>query len=404
MDPSTPLAGILVADFTRVIAGPLATQALADLGADVVKIEHPATGDDTRDYRDPELAGQSTFFMAYNRSKRSLTLDLAVPEARQVARDLVAKADVVVENFSAGVMAKYGLDYPGAVTLNPRVIYVTGSAYGRDGAHRNRAGYDPVVQAEAGFLSLNGFPDGEPVRAGIPMIDVTTGLGLAQACLAALIHRERTGEGQYVEVSMFDTALQMCLHFGTRHLITGETPTRVGNSSPGAGPNGTFRAKDGPFQLTVAGDRVWRKLCRDVLARSDLIDDPRFATGPERAVNRDALTRILDEIFATDTRDHWVEKMREMKVPAGPIRSVAEACESPEVTARDLVTRAPYTGIGQVPVLRSPMRFEKTPVREPSGIPALGEHTEIVLRELLGYDDATRAALRAAGAFGATRP
>ncbi|MBI2219046.1 MAG: CoA transferase [Candidatus Rokubacteria bacterium] len=403
MDPAGPLSGILVVDFTRVIAGPVATQTLADLGADVVKIEHPAGGDDTRGYRDPEIAGQSTFFMAFNRNKRSVALDLSVPEAVTVARDLVAKADIVVENFSAGVMAKYGLDYDSLAALNPRVIYVAGSAYGRDGAYRSRAGYDPVVQAESGFLSLNGFPDGEPVRTGIAMIDVTTGLGLVQACLAALIHRERTGRGQYVEVGLFDTALQMCLHFGMRHLLTGETPTRVGNSSPGAAPNGTFRAKDGPFQLTVAGDRVWRKLCQDVLGRPELVDDPAFATGAERAANKDALHRVLDEIFLTDTRDRWVEKMRAMKVPAGPIRTVAEACESPEVKERDLVRRAPCTGVGQVPVLRSPMRFEKTPVREPFGVPALGEHTETVLHDLLGYDAARTAALRAAGAFGTKR-
>jgi len=393
------LDGILVVDFTRVIAGPHCTQTLADLGADVIKIEHP-NGDDTRGYRPPVVEGESTFFMAYNRSKRGIVLDLARPEGLGVARDLVARADVVVENFSADVMAKFGLDYPNAAKLNPKLIYVAGSAYGRDGDYRSRAGYDPVVQAESGFLSINGVPEREPVRAGIPMIDITTGLGLAQACLAALIHRERTGEGQYVEVGLYDTALQMCFHFGMQHLITGDVPQRVGNASPSAAPVGVFPASDGPFQIAIGGDRVWRKLCLDVLKRPDLVDHPEFGTNSQRVVNRAALHRMLNEIFSKRPRDEWVADMRAMKVPAGPLRTIAEACASPEVRGRELVVQAPHATAGSVPTLRNPMRFEKTPVRPPVGAPLLGQHTDEVLRDVLGYDAARIGSLRQAGAVG----
>ena len=397
---TTPLAGIRVVDFTRVIAGPHCTMTLADLGADVLKIEHPEGGDDSRGYQSPKIGGEGAYFLAYNRNKRSVALDLGTEEGRAVAKALIARADVVVENFSTGVMAKFGLDYATVAKDNPRLVYCSISGYGRDGAFASRAGYDPVVQAESGFMSTTGYPDRPPVRTGIPMIDVATGLAAAQAVLAALYARERTGEGQYVETALYDIAVAMTYHFGMSYLVDGRNLTRMGNGSPAAEPIGVFQASDGPFQMTIAGERVWKKLINDVLDRPDLGMNPNFETNPARVANKERLRVILDDIFATDTRDNWVERMRAAGAPAGPIRTIAEAAEAPEVRERGLLATAPHATAGTVPCIRNPMRLSLTPVRDPVGAPTLGQHTEEALAEWLGYDAARLGELRKAGAFG----
>src|SRR5690606_24110401 len=304
------LEGIRVLDFTRVIAGPLCTMTLGDLGAEVVKVESPAGGDDTRFYGAAKLGGETAFFMTYNRNKKSLVLDLASEEGREIALSLAEKADVLVENFSTGVMERHGLGYDVVKARNPRIVYCSISAYGRTGPSAARPGYDPVVQAESGFMSITGSPDREPLRTGIPMIDVTTGLAAGQAVLAALYAREETGQGQFVEVPLFDTAVAMTFHFGMAYLVSGENPERVGNSSPAAQPIGVFHASDGPFQLTIVGERVWKKLVSDVLQRPDLLSHPDFAVNQARVANQTALREILDDIFAGDTRDSWVARMR----------------------------------------------------------------------------------------------
>ncbi|MSO76065.1 MAG: CoA transferase [Alphaproteobacteria bacterium] len=393
------LDGILVADFTRVIAGPQCTMTLADFGAEVIKIEHPEGGDDTRGYRPPEIDGEATFFFAYNRNKRSIALDLSKPEARAVARRLVDMADVLVENFSTGVMGRFGLDYGSVKDANPRLIYCSISGYGRDGAVASRAGYDPVVQAESGLMSVNGFPDREPVRSGVPVVDITTGMTACQAVLAALFHRERTGNGQYLEVALFDAGVALTVHYGIGYLATGVNPGRAGNGSPAAEPIGVFQAKDGIFQMTMAGERVWRKLCNDVIKRPDLIENPAFANNTARIENKLRLHQILNEIFATDTRDAWVEKLRAGGAPGGPVRSIAEAMDSQEVKERGLVSRIPHGKLGTIPNINCPIRFATTPVRTPVGAPTLGEHTEQVLRGLLGLSPDEIQRLKAAKAI-----
>lgn len=391
------LEGIRVLDFTRVIAGPHCAMTLADLGAEVVKVESPAGGDDTRFYGVAKVAGESAFFMTYNRNKKSVVIDLASEEGRELALSLAEKADVLVENFSTGVMERHGLGYDAVRARNPRIVYCSISAYGRTGPSAARPGYDPVVQAESGFMSITGAPDQEPLRTGIPMIDVTTGLAAGQAVLAALYAREETGEGQFVEVPLFDTAVAMTFHYGMAYLITGENPERVGNGSPAAQPIGVFHASDGPFQLTIAGERVWKKLVADVLQRPDLLNDPDFRDNQARVANRHRLRAILDEIFAGDTRDAWVTRMRAAGAPAGPIRTIAEAVESPEVQERGLTGVAPHAGGGTAPYIRNSMRLGGTPIRDAIGAPLLGQHTDEVLTSWLGLSADRIGALRDGG-------
>ena len=273
----TALDGLLVVDFTRVVAGPACTQTLADFGAEVIKIENPDGGDDTRHYEHAEIGGESAAFLSLNRNKRGIALDFTNPAALEVARELIAKADVVVENFSGGVMKKYGLDYASVVATNPRLIYCSISAYGRKGEFALRPGFDPITQAESGFMSLNGFPDGEPVRTGPPIVDLATGMSACNAILLALIARDRLGRGQQVEVALIDTAVAMTAFYGMAYLVSGANPGRFGNSPNGSPTVGLYQASDGPLYMACANDRLYRRLVMDVLDRPDLVTDPEFA-------------------------------------------------------------------------------------------------------------------------------
>jgi len=393
-----PLAGLRVADFTRVIAGPMCSLTLADLGAEVVKIEHPQGGDDSRGYRPPELHGLSPAFIALNRNKRSVALDLGKPEALRVARALADRADIVLENFSGRVMKNFGLDYATLSADRPRLIYCSMSAYGREGPFADRAGYDPVVQAESGYMSQTGDPEVGPLRTGIPMIDVLTGVNAAQGVLAAVYHLRRTGQGQYIEVPLFDTGFSLTAQASLTYLASGVSGGPHGNGSENTQPTGAFRATDGSFFLAVASDRVWQRLAADVLDRPDLAADPRFATSANRVAAREELGAVLRPIFAGDTRDAWVARMRQAGVPAGEIREISEAFASPETKARGLLGEAPHPRLGKVPNIGNPIRLSKTPVRAPVGAPLLGQDTEAALADWLGYGPDDIAALRAAGA------
>src|SRR5712692_1892737 len=271
------LDGLLVVDFTRVVAGPACTQTLADFGAEVIKIENPDGGDDTRSYEHADLAGESAAFVSLNRNKRGIVLDLTKSEARDVARELIARADVVVENFSAGVMKRFGLDYDSVAPTNPRLVYCSISAYGRQGPFAARPGFDPITQAESGFMSLNGFPDGPPVRTGPPAIDMVTGMSACNAILLALLARDRLGRGQHVEVALFDIAVAMTQFYGMAYLMSGVNPSRQGNSPNGSPTVGLYEAADGPLYMACANDRLFRRLVTEVLERPDLVTDPQFA-------------------------------------------------------------------------------------------------------------------------------
>jgi crotonobetainyl-CoA:carnitine CoA-transferase CaiB-like acyl-CoA transferase len=396
----TALDGLLVVDFTRVVAGPACTQTLADFGATIIKIENPEGGDDTRHYEHAETGGESAAYLSLNRNKRGIVLDFARPEALEVARELIAKADVVVENFSSGVMKKYGLDYASVAATNPRLVYCSISAYGRTGPFAMRPGFDPITQAESGFMSLNGFPDGQPVRTGPPIVDLATGMSACNAILLALLARDRLGRGQHVEVALIDIAIAMTGFYGMAYLITGSNPGRFGNSPNGSPSVGVYEASDGPFYIACANDRLYRRLVTEVLERPDLITDPQFATRKARTANREKLRAALSAAFRSDRLENWMAKMKKANVPVGYLRTVEQGFNAPEVRERHRLSRIPHPRAGSVPNIENPLRLELTPAVDPVAAPLLGEHTREVLRSTLGYDDRRIAALADAGAFG----
>ena len=398
----TALDGLLVVDFTRVVAGPACTQTLADFGAEVIKIENPDGGDDTRHYEHADLAGESAAFVSLNRNKRGIALDLTKPEGCDVARELIARADVVVENFSSGVMKKYGIDYASVAPGNPRLVYCSISAYGRQGPFASRPGFDPITQAESGFMSLNGFPDGPPVRTGPPAVDLLTGMSACNAILLALAARDRLGRGQHVEVALFDIAVAMTQFYGMAYLMTGVNPSRQGNSPNGSPSVGVYEASDAPFYIACANDRLYRRLVIEVLGRPDLASGE-FGDRRSRTANKERLRAILTGIFVQDLRESWVTKMKAANIPVGFLRTVEEAFNSPEVRERHRVSQISHPAAGSVPNIESPINLGLTPVVDPVAAPLLGEHTKEVLRKTLGYDDARIATLSEAGVFGMVR-
>lgn len=399
----TALNGLLVVDFTRVVAGPGCTQTLADFGAEVIKIENPDGGDDSRAYEHAEIAGESAAYLSLNRNKRGIALDLAIPEAREVARELISRADVVVENFSASVMTKFGLDYASVAPTNPRLVYCSISAYGRKGPFASRPGFDPITQAESGFMSLNGFPDRPPVRTGPPIVDMATAMSALNAILLALIARDRLGRGQHVQVALFDVAMGMTGFYGMAYLINGKNPGRFGNSPNGSPTVGVFQASDGPFYMAVANDRLYRRLVTEVLERPDLMSDPQFATRKARSANKERLREVIAGVFATDTLQSWIAKMKTANIPVGYLRTVEQGFDSPEARERNRLSRIAHPTAGFVPNIEPAIGMELTPAVDPVAAPLLGEHTEAVLRQTLGYDDRRIHALAEAGAFGKLR-
>jgi len=393
-----PLQGLKAVDFSRIIAGPLCTQILADMGADVVKIENPATGDDTRRMARPGAAGESHFFLAFNRNKKSLALDVRTPEGKAVVMDLLADADIVVENFRVGVMKRLGLDYAALAGRFPGLIYLSVSAYGQDGPMADRPGFDPVLQAEFGMMSMTGEPDGQPMRHPLSIIDTMTALYAVAAINAALLARRDTGRGQYIELALADVAVAALGNAGLYYLCGGEPPPRAGNSHITSTPTNLFHAADGPIYMALGTDRLFGRLCRDVLNRPDLPEDPRFASPAARLKHRPELFAILNDLFGRRPRSYWLARMRHL--PAGPVRTVAEALDSEEVAERGMVRAIDHPAAGPIRILGSPIRFSETPVRADIAAPPLhGGDTEAVLRGL-GYDDARIAALRASGALG----
>jgi crotonobetainyl-CoA:carnitine CoA-transferase CaiB-like acyl-CoA transferase len=396
----TALDGLSVVDFTRVVAGPACTQTLADFGAEVIKIENPDGGDDTRAYEHAEIGGESAAYLSLNRNKRGVALDFAMPAAREVAQELIAKADVVVENFSSGVMKKFGLDYESVAPANPRLVYCSISAYGRKGPFASRPGFDPITQAESGFMSLNGFPDGPPVRTGPPIVDMATGMSACNAILLALIARDRLGRGQHVEVALFDIAMAMTGFYGMAYLINGINPGRFGNSPNGSPTVGVYEASDGPLYMACANDRLYRRLVTEVLERPDLVTDPQFATRKARTTNKEQLRAAIAGVFASDRLENWMAKMKKANIPVGYLRTVEQGFNAPEARERHRFSQIPHPTAGSVPNIETPLNMGLTPTIDPVAAPVLGEHTKDVLRKTLGYDEDRLSALAKAGAFG----
>lgn len=401
---AAPLAldGIRVLDFTRYLAGPHCTQTLADLGAEVIKIEAVGTGDETRTYQPPDVDGEAPYFLGLNRNKKSLCLNLASSGGATIVRDLVRKTDVLVENFSPGVMKRLGLDYHTLRELQPGLIYCAVTAYGSDSSYSDQPGFDSVFQAESGFASLTGDPDRLPMRTGSPVIDIAAAMNATSAILSALFARQRLASGQYVEVSMYDTAITLLGYQPMNYLASGADPVRQGNSAPVATPIGMFQTGGGgPIYVSCGTQRSWIALAQHVLRRPDLVEHPDYLDNRARNRNRDALFAFMTDIFMSRPRDHWIDLALKGRVPIGAVRSVAEALNAPLARERRTVTRVARDDGGEVPNIASPLRFSMTPVADPVPAPRLDEHADMVLRGLLGYGSEHIARLESDGAFAA---
>jgi crotonobetainyl-CoA:carnitine CoA-transferase CaiB-like acyl-CoA transferase len=398
----TSLAGIRVLDLSRVLAGPWCTQTLADLGADVIKVERPGTGDDTRTWGPPFLkdeAGQETaeaaYYLGANRNKRSVTCDIALPGGQALIRELARHCDVFIENFKVGDMARYGLDYPALSALNPRLVYCSITGFGQTGPYRERAGYDYAIQGMGGLMSVTGERDdlgGGPQKVGVAVADLFTGMYATVAILAALRHAERTGEGQYVDMALLDTQVAMLANLGANYLVSGKVPGRAGNAHQNIVPYQVFEvapAADGHKDhiiLAVGNDTQYAKFC-DVAGRPDLALDPRFAKNQDRVRNRDVLVPLLAAIMKSRPKAQWLAALEQAKVPCGAINNLQEVFDDPQVNGRGMVTHWRHPLQPDLKLVSNPMKLSATPVRSELPPPLLGQHTEQVLRELLQCDD-----------------
>ncbi len=402
-DAAKALDGIRVVDFSHFAAGPLATMILGDMGADVVKVEPPGRGEDFRHYppMHPDLPQHSAPFHWANRNKRSVALNLKTEAGISVARALVAKADVLVENFSSGVMQRFGLDYETCRAANPGLIYCSISAYGRVGEFADRLGFDPVAQAECGLIATTGYPDREGTRTLSSIVDISTGMMSSNAILGALMARHRTGRGQAIEVTLFDTGVLLSGYPAMQYLFSGNDPQRHGNTSPDTSPSGVFRASDKAFYINCGNDKIFRRLALQVIDRPDLAADPVLSQREGRLQRRAELFAILETEFAARPWSHWKPLMRAAAVPCGEVRTVGEALNSAEARAGRLVTRIRHPVAGWVPNIRLPIRYSDTPMVDPRGAPSVGEHTQEVLAEILGLGPAEMEELAVGNAFDA---
>jgi crotonobetainyl-CoA:carnitine CoA-transferase CaiB-like acyl-CoA transferase len=391
-----PLSGITVLDLSRVLSGPYCSMQLADMGARVIKIERPGVGDDTRAWGPPFVHGESAYFLSINRNKESITLNFKHPEGRRLLDELIAKADILVENFRPGTLDDMGLGYEAMHVKHPRLIYTSISGFGHTGPLRERAGYDAVLQGEAGIMSLTGPAEGSGYKVGIAIADLASGLFAAQGTLLALYARERTGIGQHVDVAMLDSVAALLTYQAGIYFANGQPPKRAGNAHPTVAPYETFRAKDGDVILAAGNDDLWRKFC-GVAGLEAHVADPRFATNRERVRNYDALRPLVAEAFLTKTRTEWLAVLNEAGIPAGPVRDLHEVLTDEQLLARDMVHQLQHSVAGRVQVLGVPVKLSGTAGSIRSAPPALGEHTEQILMGDLGLSAAKVAELRTAG-------
>ena len=407
------LSHLKILDLSRVLAGPWCTQNLADLGADVIKVERPESGDDTRHWGPPFLKdeqGQETseaaYYLAINRNKRSITLDIAHPEGQAIIRELVKTCDVVIENYKVGQLKKYGLDYDSLKAIKPDLIYCSITGFGQTGPYAHRAGYDFIVQGMGGFMSVTGeredLPGGGPQKAGVAIADIFTGMYATSAILAALIHRDQTGEGQAIDLALLDVQVATMANVASNYLISGVPPKSWGNASPNIVPYQTFKASDGWIIVATGNDSQFRHFV-EAGGQAMLADDPRFASNPDRVTHRELLVPLLQSMVAQKTKQEWISLLEAAGVPCGPINNFQEVFENEQVQARGLKMTLAHPLAGQVPLVRSPMRLSKTPVVERSAPPLLGEHTREILQKDLGMDDAKIAHLEALGIIGGRR-
>ncbi len=402
-----PLSHIRVLDLSRVLAGPWAGQNLADLGAEVIKVERPGVGDDSRAFGPPwvkDKAGRETkdsaYFTSANRGKKSITVNVAKPQGQALIRALARECDVLIENYKHGDLARYGLGYDELKNLNPRLVYCSVTGFGQTGPYRERPGYDFMIQGMGGMMSVTGEPDGAPgggpQRAGVPIADIITGMYASIAICAALASRAETGQGQHLDLALLDSQIALLAYQNTNYFSTGTPPGRIGNLHPNIVPYQPFRASDGEVIVACGNDNLFRKFC-DAAGHPELAADPRFATNGKRVENRAEITRLIQENFAKKTTAEWLALLESAGVPNGPINNIAQVFEEPQVKARGVKIELEHTAAGKLPLVASPMRFSGTPLEYCLPPPLLGEHTDEVLKELLGKSGAEIARLRAAG-------
>ncbi len=392
----TPLDGMTVLDLTRVLSGPYCTMLLADMGARVIKIERPGRGDDTRGWGPPFIEGESAYFLSINRNKESVALDFKRPEGRGILDRLIAGSDVLVENFRPGTLARLGLDYQALAARHPRLVYCSISGFGQTGPRSAEAGYDAVMQAEGGLMSITGAADGPPFRLGVAIADIVSGMFAAQGITLALLARERTGRGQEVDVAMLDSVAALLTYQAAIYFATGSAPSRMGNRHPTIVPYETFSAADGEFVLAVGNDDQWRRFC----AVAGFQDEGRFATNRGRVTRYEELKPMLEERLRGRTRADWIERFASAGVPCGSVRDLHDVFTDPQLAARGMVTELTHQTIGQLHLLGVPIKLSGTPgsVRTPP--PTLGQHTESVLTNDLGLAASDIQALRSGGVIG----
>jgi glutaryl-CoA transferase len=402
-----PLTGVRVLDLSRVLAGPWASQIFADYGADIIKVERPGAGDDTRKFGPPWIHDRDTgeivdaaYYASCNRGKRSVTLDIAKPEGQAIAHKLAVHADIVIENYKVGALAKYGLDYPSLRALNARLIYCSITGFGQTGPYRNRPGYDFLIQGMGGLMSVTGerddLPGGGPQRAGVALADILCGMYATSAILAALYNRERTGQGEYIDLALLDAQVATLANQGMNYLIGGTAPVRSGNGHPNIVPYQAFATADGHIILAVGNDEQFARFCA-AAGRADLASDAKYATIAARNAHRGELIPILAAIVAQRSSADWITTLEAAQVPCGPINTIDKVFADPQVQARGMRVDLPHPRAGTLPSIANPVHFATTPIEYTHAPPLLGQHTDEVLEELLGLDAPARAALRAHG-------
>lgn len=397
-NPTGPLKGLTVFDLTRVLAGPTCVQMLADMGADVIKVEKPGSGDDTRGFAPPAMPGtsESAYFAGTNRNKRSVTLDIAKPEGQDIARRLIARCDILAENFKVGTLARYGLGYAQIHAEFPGLIYCSITGFGQTGPYAARPGYDSLIQAMGGIMSLTGEPEGAPMKVGVPVADLFAGLYGTIGILAALRHREQTGIGQQVDIGMLDTQVAWLANQAMNYLATGEDPVRLGNQHPNIVPYQVFATRDGHIVVSIGNDVTFARFCRE-FGLDHCLTDPKFVTNAARVANRVLVTGTLAPVLAAYETSWWIERLEALKIGCGPINTLSQVFADPQVRSRGNLIEMTHGSGAAMTLVANPVRLSETPVDYRLPPPMLGEHTDEVLASMLGLSEAARAALRADG-------
>lgn len=388
-----PLDGVRVLDLTRVLAGPYCTMFLGDLGAEVVKVEQPGVGDDTRGWGPPFTGGESAYFLCVNRNKKSVTIDLKFADGAALVRRLAANADVLIENFLPGTMERFGLGEQDLRAANPKLIYASLTGFGADGPMCDIPGYDLIVQAWGGLMSITGMPDGDPTKVGVAIIDLVAGLMLGKSITAALFAREKLGVGQRIDTSLLEAEVATLINAGSNYLLSGKVPGRWGNAHPTIVPYQSFQTADSYLVIGVASEGIWRRFCQ-AIGKIELADDPRFAKNANRVENRVALIAILTEMFRSGDNETWLRLLNQAEVPCAPIQTIDQVFAAPQVRHRDMLVEVEHPTVGTVRMAGIPVKFSVTPASVRLPPPLLGQHTEEVLKSWLGTDDKTIADLK----------